>query len=216
MRPRTLRRRKKVRAPLGRTYRPRPETASSQSSYFLARGSASRMRRAKEGLDRSFTVGVSLSRAARPAVTTGSGRGGGHRPEGHQRCVGCEGRSSRWSPTGVRAVHTALGPGGRRRKGLEPSRRLSETTGPRSPSAFRVVFPATEVTKCGARRSRRRRRERCNGGEPMRCSRPAQPARVSTNTRRAVRGYRRGVARAAAPGRDGKDERAAPTDRHGP
>ena len=66
-------------------------------------------------------------------------------------CVGCEGRSSHWSPTGVRAVHTASGPGGRRRKGLEPSRRLSETTDPRSPSAFRVVFPATEVTKCGAR-----------------------------------------------------------------
>ena len=67
------------------------------------------------------------------------------------RCVGCEGRSSHWSPTGVRAVHTASGPGGRRRKGLEPSRRLSETTGPRSPSAFRVVVPVTEVTKCGAR-----------------------------------------------------------------
>ena len=73
---------------------------------------------------------------------------------GHLRCVGCEGRSSHWSPTGVRAVHTASGPGGRCRKGLEPSRHLSETTGPRSPSAFRVVFPATEVTKRGARRKR--------------------------------------------------------------
>ena len=65
--------------------------------------------------------------------------------------MGCDDRNSHWSPTGVRAVHTASGPGGRRRKGLEPSRRLSETTGPRSPSAFRVVFPTTEVTKCGAR-----------------------------------------------------------------
>ena len=54
------------------------------------------------------------------------------------------------SPTGVRAVHTASGPGGRRRKGLEPSRRLSETTGPRSPSAFRIVFPTAKVTKRGA------------------------------------------------------------------
>ena len=50
---------------------------------------------------------------------------------------------------------------------------------------------------------------------PRRARREA-PARASTDTLRAVRGYRRGVARAAAPDRDGKDDRAAPTDRHGP
>ena len=51
---------------------------------------------------------------------------------------------------GVRALHTVIGRDSRRRKGLEPERRLSETTGPQSPSAFRVVFPATEVTKRAA------------------------------------------------------------------
>lgn len=59
------------------------------------------------------------------------------------------------TPTGVErgrvALHTASGLRCRRRKGLEPSRRLSETTGPQSPSAFRIVVPAAEVTKCGAR-----------------------------------------------------------------
>ena len=42
----------------------------------------------------------------------------------------------------------------------------------------------------GARRSRHRRRERCNGGEPMRCpwrARREAPARAPTNTRRAAR-----------------------------
>ncbi len=48
------------------------------------------------------------------------------------------------------ALHTATGLKRRRRKELEPSRRLSETTGPQSRGAFRVVVPATEVTKCGA------------------------------------------------------------------
>ena len=48
-------------------------------------------------------------------------------------------------------MRTIIGRNSRRRKELEPSRRLSETTGPRSPCAFRVVFPATEVTKRGAR-----------------------------------------------------------------
>ena len=47
-------------------------------------------------------------------------------------------------------MRTVIGRNRRRRKELEPSRRLSETTGPRSPCAFRVVFPATEVTKRGA------------------------------------------------------------------
>ena len=62
---------------------------------------------------------------------------------------------TRKTPNGVQiracALHTVIGRNSRRRKGLEPSRRLSETTGPQSPSAFRVVFPATEVTKRGAR-----------------------------------------------------------------
>ena len=48
-------------------------------------------------------------------------------------------------------LHTVIGRNSRRRKGLEPSRRLSAATGPRSPSAFRMVFPTIEVTKvrCG-------------------------------------------------------------------
>ena len=62
---------------------------------------------------------------------------------------------TRKTPNGVQiracALHTVIGRNSRRRNGLEPSRRLSETTGPQSPSAFRVVFPATEVTKRGAR-----------------------------------------------------------------
>ena len=62
---------------------------------------------------------------------------------------------TRKTPKGVQvgdcALHTVIGRNSQRRKGLEPSRRLSETTGPQSPSAFRVVFPTTEATKCGAR-----------------------------------------------------------------
>ena len=48
-------------------------------------------------------------------------------------------------------LHTVMGREGRCRKGREPERRLSETTGPQSPSAFRVVFPAPEVTDRAAR-----------------------------------------------------------------
>ena len=48
------------------------------------------------------------------------------------------------------ALHTVIGRNSRQRKGLEPSRRLSETTGPRSPSAIRIAFWTTEVTKCAA------------------------------------------------------------------
>ena len=44
------------------------------------------------------------------------------------------------------ALHTVMDREGRCRKGREPERRLSERTGPQSPSAFRVVFPAPEVT----------------------------------------------------------------------
>ena len=49
------------------------------------------------------------------------------------------------------ALHTVIGRNNRRRKGLEPSRRLSETTGPQSLSAFRIAFRATEVTERAAR-----------------------------------------------------------------
>lgn len=49
-----------------------------------------------------------------------------------ETCVGCDDRSSGRSPTGIHAAHTASGPKGWHRKGLEPSRHLSETTGPRS------------------------------------------------------------------------------------
>ena len=75
-RPRAMRRRMNERVPLGRTQRPKPAMASSKSSYRMSRGLAARMRRAKEGSGWSFTVGVSLSRSARPDVDTGSGCGG--------------------------------------------------------------------------------------------------------------------------------------------
>ena len=48
------------------------------------------------------------------------------------------------------ALHTVIGRNSRQRKGLEPSRRLSETTGPQSPSGFRIAFQATEVTNRAA------------------------------------------------------------------
>ena len=59
-------------------------------------------------------------------------------------------KDSAGSPRGTCAVHTIIGRNGPRRKGLKPSRRLSETTGPQPLGAFRVVFPASEVTKRGA------------------------------------------------------------------
>ncbi len=49
------------------------------------------------------------------------------------------------------ALHTVIGQNSRCRKELEPSRRLSETTGPQSPSAFRIAFRVTEVTERAAR-----------------------------------------------------------------
>ena len=52
---------------------------------------------------------------------------------------------------GACALHTVIARNSRRRKELEPSRRLSETTEPRPSGAFRVVFPTPEVTKRGAR-----------------------------------------------------------------
>ena len=44
------------------------------------------------------------------------------------------------------ALHTVIGRNSRRRKGLEPSRRLSETAGPRPSGAFRIAFLTAEVT----------------------------------------------------------------------
>ena len=64
-----------------------------------------------------------------------------------ETCVGCVDPDSEWSPKGTRAHHTDASRNRRCRKGLEPSRRLSETTGPRCLSAFRVAVPRTEVTK---------------------------------------------------------------------
>ena len=49
---------------------------ASKSSIFFVRGSAAWMRLAKVDLDGSIMGGGSLVRAARPVVTTGSGRGG--------------------------------------------------------------------------------------------------------------------------------------------
>ena len=55
-------------------------------------------------------------------------------------CFGCDRINPYWGRERRScALHTATGLKRQRRKGLEPSRRLSETTGPRSPSAFRVV-----------------------------------------------------------------------------
>ena len=68
----------------------------------------------------------------------------------HQKCVGCERKNSEWSPVGTFALHTVMGREGRCRKGLEPKRRLSETTRPQSPNAFRITFRAIEVTDCVA------------------------------------------------------------------
>ena len=47
---------------------------------------------------------------------------------------------------GACALHTVIGRNSLRRKGLEPSRRLSETTGSRSMSTFRVAFWSPQVT----------------------------------------------------------------------
>ena len=65
--------------------------------------------------------------------------------------VGCDCKTPTGVEGGMVALRTVTGLRGRRRKGLKPSRRLSETTGPRSPGAFRVVVPAAEVTKWAAR-----------------------------------------------------------------
>lgn len=56
------------------------------------------------------------------------------------RCVGCVDPDSEWSPKGACALSTIGGGNRRCCKGLEPSRRLSETTGPQSPSTFRIAF----------------------------------------------------------------------------
>ena len=43
------------------------------------------------------------------------------------------------------APQTVIGCNGRRRKGLEPSQHLHETTGPQSPSALRIAFRAIKT-----------------------------------------------------------------------
>ena len=50
---------------------------------------------------------------------------------------------------GTCALHAVIGQNSARRKELEPSRLLSETTGPQPSVAFHVVFLTTEVTKRG-------------------------------------------------------------------
>ena len=62
-------------------------------------------------------------------------------------CVGCVDPDSEWSPMGTRAHSTDASRNRRCRKGLEPLRHLSKTTGPRSLRVFRVAVPCTEVTK---------------------------------------------------------------------
>ena len=85
----------------------------------------------------------------------------------HQRCVGCDRKDSAGSQRGACGLHTVTGRNSRHRKGLEPSRRLSERNGPRPSGAFRVVFPAPEVTERGARCKRAWRflTHRAPGGE---------------------------------------------------
>ena len=113
------------------------------------------------------------------------------------------------TPTGVErgrtALHTATGLRRRRRKGLEPSRRLSETTDPHSPCAFRVVVPATEVTKRGARCKRRaaffthRAPEPVRGSVRYRSARaPPHMFRRATGCRAHVPAAQRGAVRAPA------------------
>ena len=65
----------------------------------------------------------------------------------HRRCVGCVEQKSAWSRRGDCALHTVIGQNSRRRNGLEPSRRLNETTGPQSPCAFRIALLTAGVTE---------------------------------------------------------------------
>ena len=90
----------------------------------------------------------------------------------HHRCVGCEEKDSAWSQMGACALHTVIGRNSRRRKGLEPSRRLSETTGPQSPSGYRIAFQTTEVTDRAARFKHEARRF-THRAPKARCYRPS-------------------------------------------
>ena len=62
------------------------------------------------------------------------------------RYVGCGEKTPQGVQVGDCALHTVIGRNSRRRKGLEPSRRLSETAGPRPSGAFRIAFLTAEVT----------------------------------------------------------------------
>ena len=54
-------------------------------------------------------------------------------------CVGCAQPVSAGSGIDPCALHTVVGRNRPCRKGLEPSRRVSETTGPQSPCTFRIA-----------------------------------------------------------------------------
>ena len=73
---------------------------------------------------------------------------------------------------GACALHTVIGRNSLRRKGLEPSRRLSETTGPQSPSGYRIAFRTTEVTDRAARCKHEARRF-THRAPKARCYRPS-------------------------------------------
>ena len=83
---------------------------------------------------------------------------------GHRRCVRCARPASAGSGTDPRAHYTDTNRNRRRRKGLEPLRRLSKTTGQFDLSAIRVAVPCTEVTN--SCRGRNRSERFCTHGAP--------------------------------------------------
>lgn len=85
---------------------------------------------------------------------SGGWRSGGHRSDALARwsregrsASGVTRKDSAWSQRRACALQIVTGRNSRRRKGLKPSRRLSETTGPRSPCAFRIAFLTAGVTE---------------------------------------------------------------------
>lgn len=74
----------------------------------------------------------------------------------HYQCVRCIEKDSERSPMGHVALHTFIGRECRRRKGSEPSRRLSETDRAETFGHVPRRLPSAEVTKGGARCKRRR------------------------------------------------------------
>ena len=105
------------------------------------------------------------------------------------RGSGVTSKDSEWSQRRAIALQIVTGRNSHCRKGLEPSRRLSETTGPQSPCVFRIAFLMAEVTErdaaCKQRGQishtahRRPRRRRCGarrrrGPSPASSRRPRQ------------------------------------------